>query len=116
MEKILLAIDAIKPDIKALDFACYMASLTHSKITGIFLENLVSLENSEKIFPGVPYEQPVAAENYSVIEQKESCCEENINRFNEACERRGVKHAIHRDRGVPAREMIEESRFADIII
>ncbi len=116
MEKILLAIDAMKPDIKSLDFACYLANLTHSKITGIFLENLVSVENPEKIFPEMRSGQIVTADNYSVIEQKETCCEENINRFNEACGKRGVKHTIHRDRGVPAEEMIEESRFADMII
>jgi hypothetical protein len=50
MEKILLAIDAMKPDIKSLDFACYIANLTKSKVTGVFLENLVSTENREKIF------------------------------------------------------------------
>ena len=44
MEKILLAIDAINLDMPALDFACYLGRLTNSKITGVFLENLVADE------------------------------------------------------------------------
>ena len=44
MEKILLAIDAIKLNNTSLEFACYLARLTNSKITGVFLENLVAEE------------------------------------------------------------------------
>lgn len=44
MEKILLAIDAVNPDTNGLDFACYLGRLTRSKITGVFLENLVAEE------------------------------------------------------------------------
>lgn len=44
MEKILLAIDAINLDNTSLKFACYLAGLTNSKITGVFLENLLAEE------------------------------------------------------------------------
>ena len=44
MEKILLAIDAINLDKNSLEFACYLAQLTKSKVTGVFLENLMSEE------------------------------------------------------------------------
>jgi hypothetical protein len=33
MKKILVAIDALKINLKTLDFACYIGSLTKSKIT-----------------------------------------------------------------------------------
>ena len=42
MERILLAIDAVNPDKGALEFACYLGKLTKSKITGVFLENMVA--------------------------------------------------------------------------
>jgi hypothetical protein len=116
MEKILLAIDAMEPDIKSLDFACYMANLTKSKVTGVFLENLVSTENPKKILSRSPYDQADIEGDYSIAEIREKCCEENIKGFKEACEGRGVAYNIHRDRSVPAIEMIEESRFADMII
>ena len=41
MEKILLAIDALEPSENALKFACYLGHLTKSKITAVFLENLL---------------------------------------------------------------------------
>ena len=44
MKNILLVIDATNKDMidrSALDFACNLASLTRSKVTGVFLENLV---------------------------------------------------------------------------
>jgi len=44
MEKILLAVDAINPDKNTLEFACYLGRLTKSKVTGVFLENLVAGE------------------------------------------------------------------------
>lgn len=42
--------------------------------------------------------------------------EENIRLFREACVCRGVNSKIHRDRGVPTSEILEESRFADLIV
>ena len=39
MEKILLVIDEETLDMDSLSFACYIAELTNSKITGVFLEN-----------------------------------------------------------------------------
>ena len=40
MEKILLLQHPLNPTAGALDFACYLATLTNSKITGIFLEDI----------------------------------------------------------------------------
>ena len=42
MKNILVAVDATKLDLNTLDFACYLARLTNSKITAAFLENLVA--------------------------------------------------------------------------
>ncbi|RYZ25509.1 MAG: hypothetical protein EOO10_18090, partial [Chitinophagaceae bacterium] len=40
MEKILLVINARRPDTASFDFACRIASVTGSKLTGLFIENL----------------------------------------------------------------------------
>ena len=39
MKKILVAIHAKQINANVFDFACYIAKLTHSKLTGVFLEN-----------------------------------------------------------------------------
>jgi len=117
MEKILLAIDAINPDKNALEFACYLGRLTKSKITGIFLENLVAEERAVlKQANGLHYmdwEVDVKSDDYK---SKKELIEKNISFFKEGCINREVRFALHRDRGMPAREVIKESRFADILI
>jgi len=99
MEKILLALDAMSLNMNTIDFGCYIARLTHSRLTGIFLE-------------GLKEERPVP-----VVEgDGAATVETNIHRFREACVCRETLSLIHRDRGVPLSEIIEESRFADLLI
>lgn len=117
MRKILLGIDAINPDKNALDFACYLARLTRSKLTGVFLENLVAEERPVlKQMQGFAYVDWQVDENSREHTTKMELVEKNIFFFREACLRRGVTGNVHRDRGIPADELIEESRFADLII
>ena len=111
MEKLLLAQDAQSLKINAIDFACYVARLTRSRLTGVFLEDVQSertLSASQVPYRGLVGDPQVA--DAKVV------AEENIRLFREACVCRGVTSRIHRDRGVPTREILEESRFADLIV
>lgn len=117
MEKILLAVDAINPDDKSLAFACYIARLTHSKITGVFLENLVADERPVlKYAATTPYFDWSMDQSSVEYQVKRELIEKNIARFKEKCQVEEVPCVVHRDRGVPINELISESRFADIII
>ena len=117
MEKILLAIDAVNPDKKALDFACYLALLTKSKVTGVFLENLVTEEK-----PVIRKVLGMASVGWEVdefaVEMKARSeeTERNIKMFREGCILREVCFDVHHDKGVPAKELVRESRFADLIV
>lgn len=117
MEKILLAIDALNPDTSAFDFACYLANLTHSKLTGIFLENLVADEKPvlTKAY-GSPYLDWTIDENSPEYQDKQKKIEQNLKLFKQVCENRFIQYNAHRDRNLPAREIIDESRYADIVI
>jgi nucleotide-binding universal stress UspA family protein len=117
MKKILLAIDGINIDMPALDFACYISRLTHSKLTGVFLENLVAEERAViKSMQGVKYIDWEIDKDSDEYQQKKELIEKNILAFKEACSNRSVNYHLHRDRGVPAKEMIHESRYADLLI
>src|SRR4030095_15620472 len=117
MEKILLAIDAYNPDKNAIEFACYLGRLTKSKITGIFLENVTA---DQKAVLQTAHETPYAdqdaddywIQNLARIER----IEKNIRFFRQKCAAEEVLCRVHRDRGFPATELIEESRFADLIV
>lgn len=117
MEKILLAIDGISLNRNGLDFACYLARLTKSKVTGVFLENLVADEKPVlKQMQGLRYVDWEVDEKSYEYTSKMRLIERNISMFKEGCISREVRFSVHRDRGVPARQLIEESRFADVII
>lgn len=117
MEKILLAIDAVNLNMPAIDFACFIARLTQSKLTGVFLENLVADEKPvlKKTY-GSPTLDWELDESSSAFRDKRELIEKNITSFRKACENRSVACQIHRDRGMPSNEIISESRYADLII
>lgn len=102
MEKILLAIDANKPDKNTLEFACYLARLTKSKLTGVFLENTVL---SDTVTQGM-----------QDIKAIECLPEDNIRWFNEKCINEETRHDLHTDKGVPITELVAESRYADLVV
>lgn len=100
MEKILLAMDAINLNTNSIDFACFIAKLTHSRLTGVFLEGLM---DDRPLVPASGFDQA------TVIDK-------NIRRFRESCICRDTLSLVHRDRGIPLPEIVAESRFADFII
>lgn len=117
MEKILLALDATCPDRNALEFACYIARLTGSKLTGVFLENQAAEEKAVmKRAYGMSYVDWEVDEDDPAHISKMATIENNIQWFRQGCITRDVRFTIHRDRNVPVTELISESRFADLII
>ena len=112
MEKILLAIDAADPGKNALDFACYLVRLTKSKLTGVFLDNLVSAQTPAQLATsaGADDDEMDTGTATPILFKK------NIELFRQACTNRELNYTIHQDHGVPAEEMITESRYADILV
>ncbi|MBS1574981.1 MAG: universal stress protein [Bacteroidetes bacterium] len=117
MEKILLALDGTSFNQHAVDFACYLGRLTNSMITASFLENLVANEKPVlEQMHGVSYMNWVVDKNSEEYKLKIATVEKNISLFRDSCEKRAVRYSIHRDEGQPAKEIIEESRYADVLI
>ena len=117
MKKILFAIDATNLNINSLDFACFLGRLTKSKITGVFLENLVAEEKPVlKSLQGAAYIDWMVDENSDEHKAKMEAIKKNIAFFKEGCINRQTQYEVHREGGVPSSELIEESRFADALI
>ncbi len=117
MQRILIALDALKINLNTLDFACYTGRLTHSKITGVFLENLVT-ENRLLIKEGydatyLTWGPDVADPDY---QKKIEILRNNIRIFQDYCAKKGVSCDALYKKGTPAKELIRESRFADLLI
>lgn len=116
MEKILLAINATQINVNAIDFACYIANLTHSRLTGVFLEQrpapaAMTQRSQTGVLAGANN-----VDDIPVYTPKQTLYDDNINLFKQACQNRGVNCYVHFDKGVPIQELIAETRFADILI
>jgi len=118
MEKILLALDPANVHRNTVDFACFIARLTHSRLTGVFLENL--LAEDRPLLQGTAAGPGPAAQTHATLptgnEAPYLVTEEIIRNFKDSCHWRSVSALTHRDRGVPIEEIVEESRFADLLI
>lgn len=106
MEKVLVAIDANQVNMNVLDFACYIAKLTHSKLTGVLLDNTEAL----------PVIDIISGISDSTFKDTTEQVKKSIQIFTNACRNRGANCAVHFDQGVAAADIIKESRFADLLI
>ena len=116
MEKILFVTDAINMNTKSLDFAAFLCELSHSKLTGIFLENLKDEHLPIEAIQQAAVMSGTSATAEGITDIKEQCCEDNIRQFIDVCERRGINCVAHRDGGIPQEEIIIESRYADLLL
>ncbi len=114
MEKILYVTDAVRLNRGCVEFACYLCNLTHSHLTGVFLENReLELRSHDQInqmaaissIPGGRFD-----------EQKELYRDDSIRRFTHTCGYNGVNCITHINPGIPLTEVVRESRYADLIV
>ena len=117
MQRILIALDGLEINLNSLDFACYISRLTNSKITGVFLENLVT-ENRLLITEGydATYLEWRPDESDPDYLKKIEKIRENISIFQNHCAKSKSPCDVLCKKGTPARELIRESRFADLLI
>jgi nucleotide-binding universal stress UspA family protein len=117
MEKIIVAMNVGQFHKNVLDFACYVADLTRSNLTGIFLENLQEeeLPTRRSLF-GNPYIETIVADDIAENKGRRKLCDEYIRLFENACKNKGLQYTIHRAEGIPEDEIVTESRFADLLI
>jgi len=117
MQRILVAFDALDINLNSLDFACYISRLTDSKITGVFLENLIT-ENKLIIKEGydATYLKWGPDESDPDYVKKMDRFQENISIFQNHCVNKKSSCDVLCKKGSPAKELIRESRFADLLI
>ena len=117
MKRILLAIDALNPDKNSLDFAGFLGRLNKSKVTGVFLKNLKTEEKPlVKIMQGSAYVEWEIDENSDEYKTKIEQIKKNIALFGEGCISREVSYKTITFSEAPAAQLIEESRFADLLV
>ncbi|HXD77895.1 MAG TPA: universal stress protein [Puia sp.] len=117
MEKILLAFDSEPADEGAIDFACHLAVLTQSRLTGVFpgentAEEQIVVEQQTAVAAGTSITITGIETLVSPLERQE----ENITAFHESVARANIPAAIYLGKGDAAAELIAQSRYADLLV
>lgn len=117
MEKILMAFDDGDSGKEALSFGIYLSRLTHSKITGIFIENQPAAEQPvlKNMYDGTYLEWKVD-ENSKEWQEKMQRITQSIEQFQAFYSNHDIPTSVHRDKGVPVKELIAETRYADLLV
>ena len=110
MEKILLVINARRPAVLSIDFACRIANFAQAKLTGLLIENIYA----EYIPGGIGEDSYFTASSEATATTIDT--DRSIRIFKEECLRNGIESDIYVDAGEPIQEIIFESRFADLLI
>lgn len=109
MKKILLALNALNPDKPAIEFASYLARLTQSKISAIFIENIIESK-------AVPEEFSSSESTSNVFAENTTLAVKYIELFKQGWVNREGACDVYLDRAVPATDLIKLSRFADALV
>jgi hypothetical protein len=110
MEKILLVLNARQPDMVSIDYACFIASVTHSALTGLFIENLF-----EYVPSGGKYSPYSIETSTPVMSTVKADTTHSVRLFRDECMIKGIQCEVLVDKGEPIQEAIYESRFADLL-
>lgn len=111
MEKIVLIADSNRLDDSLIDFGCYLATLTQSKLMAILLDNIgIELRIAKA------YSRQVASENQEEEAPVVMDHDQSTLYFMEACRKKSVQAEVYVENGSPSEAVLFESRFADLVI
>lgn len=113
MEKIVVVLNARKPSMPSIDFACAMATLTQSKLTGLFVENLFFEYIPATATDNPSYFKAVKESNTTTLTAD---TDQSVKMFKDACQQKGIAPQVYIDKGEPIEEVVHESRYADLLI
>ena len=112
MEKILLVVGHNGIDRSALDFACFLADLTTSRLTGLFIDpEVVQAKTNDKVYSG-----DAIPENEVEEISRKNQLGENKRAFALACSNKSIRWEDDHKAISNVEDIIIESRFADVLI
>ena len=113
MEKIIVVINPTGIERMSLDFACYLANLTGSKLTGLFLHQEPLMEVVEK--PGIHFCHHVNETQVLPLISLEEIRQIKLE-FHRFCSNHDLQWIPEMKEAVNINHVILESRFADLMI
>ncbi|WPQ60459.1 universal stress protein [Chitinophaga sancti] len=114
MKKILAVFDGLKFSDSTLKYAVKMGIQHNAMITGVFLEDMTY--SSRGIY------QLYSEKEYALDSVKHLVAEDRherdaaVDRFENACKDAGIAYMVHRDKQLAVRDLLKESRYADLLL
>lgn len=117
MDNIIVILDAAGPKSQLVDFSCYLATLSHAKLTAYFIERVAGNNMpKQKLLFALPYIETITSADIEENKHNAVRYAENEKTFCEACMNRGVTIQVMRNRQTTLEQLVTESRFANLII
>jgi len=119
MEKILFVIDPKGININAIDFACFIANLNKSNLTGLLLDyprHEVQSVNTPASH-SIRENYDVDAKDAKVIQHLARVHADDVmQQFMQACSNRGVVCNAEYFADLPVEQLLAETRYADLLV
>jgi hypothetical protein len=113
MEKIILVISGDKPAPNVLDFACQLAGITRARLTGFFFQSQ-PIQNTQLY--GLPFADAFANTDQPEQELYQHKPDALVESFRHTCSGKGIPASAHYTESGVLEALINESRFADLIV
>ncbi len=116
MKKIILVLNSQQIGTGSVEFACYIANLTHSGLTGLFIEEPEFHQPSSLRLNKNSNIEANAANGVEGVVAEKTATKTNVQLFKEACSNRGVNVTVYPVLKDVVEKVRQESRFADVLI
>jgi nucleotide-binding universal stress UspA family protein len=113
MEKILVVIDAHKPQLPPIQAACRLAALTKSHLTGLFVENLFERKEEAALVKDTYFKTTPESGAEAVVTTD---TDHAITLFTRECALHSIATDAYVDKGEPIQLVLGESRYADLLV
>ncbi len=116
MKKIIVAIDGSYYSEVAVEYALQLASRYQSFVAGVFLEDVTAYHQFSPLLEA-PEAVGLAEEVLLELRQEsKDRVQSEVDRFSARCSRAGVSWGIVEEAGIPSRDLINETLYADLCI
>ena len=113
MEKIVLVLNAHRPDMASIDFACRVAKLTAAKLTSLLIDDVYAAEAPAFMAESSYFDLTLSSEAQPGVATD---TDHAVKLFLDECRLKKVAAGICVVKGEPIQQVIAESRFADLLI